>query len=132
MDELWQKQIEEEMGYQIYEMEYEMQKEMEKDLLGERGNTHGDFKMNSITVQHLKATMREGDYYELPDYMKEALDMIQHKIGRILHGDPFVKDHWDDIIGYTSLVVKELEKDELTVYIDQKKYRLMDGDKIEL
>jgi hypothetical protein len=34
--------------------------------------------------------------------------MIQHKIGRILNGDPDYVDNWDDIAGYSQLVAKLL------------------------
>lgn len=44
----------------------------------------------------------------LPPDMKEALEMIQHKVARILNGNPEVKDHWTDIIGYATLVEKRL------------------------
>jgi hypothetical protein len=40
---------------------------------------------------------------------REALDMIQHKIGRILAGNPNHHDHWHDIAGYATLVANELE-----------------------
>jgi hypothetical protein len=39
---------------------------------------------------------------------QEALDMIQHKIGRILNGDPDYVDNWDDIAGYSQLISKIL------------------------
>ena len=34
---------------------------------------------------------------KLNDAQTEALDMIFHKIGRILAGDPNFRDHWQDI-----------------------------------
>jgi hypothetical protein len=40
----------------------------------------------------------------------EALDMICHKIGRILNGDPNYADSWVDIAGYAKLVADRLEK----------------------
>jgi hypothetical protein len=39
---------------------------------------------------------------------KEALEMIQHKVGRILNGDPEYHDSWYDIEGYARLVSKTL------------------------
>ena len=39
----------------------------------------------------------------------EALDMIIHKIGRIVNGNPDVVDHWLDIAGYAKLVADRLE-----------------------
>ena len=38
----------------------------------------------------------------------EALDMIIHKIGRIVNGNPDVVDHWLDIAGYAQLVADRL------------------------
>jgi hypothetical protein len=33
----------------------------------------------------------------------ESLEMIAHKIGRILAGNENFHDHWDDIAGYAKL-----------------------------
>ena len=38
----------------------------------------------------------------------EAMDMIIHKIGRIINGNPDVVDHWLDIAGYAQLVADRL------------------------
>jgi hypothetical protein len=38
----------------------------------------------------------------------ESLDMIIHKIGRIINGNPDVIDHWLDIAGYAQLVADRL------------------------
>jgi transposase-like protein len=38
----------------------------------------------------------------------EAMDMIIHKIGRIINGNPDVIDHWLDIAGYAQLVADRL------------------------
>ena len=80
-----------------------------KDTLVERGHTHGDFSESALYVQHVKDLMREQlNWYELPEHQREALDMIQHKIGRILHGDYMHQDNWHDIQGYAKLVEEEL------------------------
>jgi hypothetical protein len=39
----------------------------------------------------------------------EALEMIVHKIGRIVNGNPDVTDHWVDIAGYATLIADRLE-----------------------
>ena len=39
----------------------------------------------------------------------ESMDMIIHKIGRIINGNPDVVDHWLDIAGYAKLVADRLE-----------------------
>jgi hypothetical protein len=48
-------------------------------------------------------------YVRLSAMQREALDMIAHKIARILNGNPDVHDHWHDIVGYASLVAENLE-----------------------
>ena len=45
----------------------------------------------------------------LPDNMKETLEMIAHKAGRILNGDPLYDDSWIDIIGYTQLILDDIK-----------------------
>jgi hypothetical protein len=39
----------------------------------------------------------------------EALEMIVHKIGRIVNGNPDKIDHWVDIAGYAKLVADRLQ-----------------------
>ena len=81
-----------------------------KTTLAARQSTHGSFKESAVTVQRLKTVMRAAPNWELlSGSQKEALEMIQHKIGRILHGDPNFHDNWHDIIGYTKLIEDQLE-----------------------
>ena len=77
-----------------------------EQILSERQNTYGDFTDNARIMQALKGLCRDTSNYQLKlsDVQREALDMILHKIGRICSGDPNVKDHWDDIAGYATLV----------------------------
>jgi len=76
-------------------------------ILDERQKTHGDFKINSAITQSLKRAL--ADEGNLSDAQREALDMILHKIGRIVAGNANEKDHWDDIAGYATLVANLLE-----------------------
>jgi len=79
------------------------------DLLAERGKVHGEFKDHARVTQGLKLVMQnEGRYGLLPLHHREALEMIVHKIGRILAGDPNHRDHWDDIAGYARLVSQRI------------------------
>jgi len=79
------------------------------ELLAERGKTHGDFGRHAMVTQELKEVMfAMTSYKELSQVQREALEMIQHKIGRILAGNPDHKDHWDDIAGYAKLVSDRL------------------------
>ena len=78
-------------------------------LITERSTRYGKFKDGADIMQSLKDTMRDVDgWNNLKASQKEALDMIQHKIGRILNGDPTYDDSWKDIAGYATLIVNEL------------------------
>ena len=80
-----------------------------EELITERGTRYGKFKDGAEIMQSLKDTMRDVDgWNNLTASQKEALDMIQHKIGRILNGDPTYDDSWKDIAGYATLIVNEL------------------------
>ena len=73
--------------------------------LTERGNRYGKFKDHAELSQKLKEAMYCTDGWEcLSADMREALEMIQHKIARILNGDPTYADSWHDIAGYAKLV----------------------------
>lgn len=78
-------------------------------LLAERGKTHGDYSEHAIITQDLKRIMQmTNKYWDLQPTQRETLEMIAHKIGRILAGNPDFKDHWDDIAGYARLVAERL------------------------
>jgi len=74
-----------------------------EELLAERGKTHGDFTVHAQCTQGIKKAMHPYNWASLSPMHKEALDMIAHKIGRILAGNPHHRDHWDDIAGYAKL-----------------------------
>jgi hypothetical protein len=75
-----------------------------KELLAERAKTHGSFEVHARTTQSLKAVVKINLANKILTPMHaEALDMILHKIGRIVAGNPYYNDHWDDIAGYAKL-----------------------------
>jgi len=79
-------------------------------LIAERGTRYGEFKDGAAIMQQLKDVMHAAPKWDaLKPSQKEALEMIQHKIGRILNGDPDYDDNWKDIAGYATLIVKEIE-----------------------
>ena len=83
-----------------------------KEMLKARGNRYGRFDGHAIVTYGLKREMKRSRQWEnLPVDMKEALDMIAHKIGRILNGDPEYDDSWRDIAGYATLIVQRLNKE---------------------
>jgi len=80
------------------------------NLITERGKRYGDFRGHALITQNIKGAMVHTPRWKLlRDNQKEALEMIAHKIGRILNGDPDYKDSWDDIAGYAKLVADTLE-----------------------
>lgn len=73
-------------------------------LLTERGKTHGDYTVHASITQFLKSVMHDTEgWARLSLTQKETLEMIAHKIGRVLAGDPNFRDHWMDISGYAKL-----------------------------
>ena len=87
-----------------------------ENTLAERGSRYGSFTGHASITQTLKRTMASSPNWPgLPDDMREALDMVAHKIGRILNGDPNYADSWHDIIGYVRLIEKRLETNQTSV-----------------
>lgn len=82
------------------------------EILNERGSRYGAFIKHADITQALKDVMQAQPKWEhLAPHHKEALDMIAHKIGRILNGDPDYDDSWKDIAGYAELVVRIINGD---------------------
>jgi hypothetical protein len=77
--------------------------------LSERGTTHGDYQSTATLSQNLKYSMAASNNWGILSFgQREALEMVQHKIARILTGDPNFVDAWRDCIGYLQLAVNEL------------------------
>lgn len=80
-------------------------------ILNEREKTHGDFPTQSITAQELKHRLRNTpNWPKMPDYMKEALELICTKLARMGHGDFLHQDTPYDISGYATLIAESLKK----------------------
>lgn len=84
-----------------------------EDVLKERGQRYGKFKDHAVTTQRLKDcienSLTEFKGRRLSPDKQEALDMICHKIGRIVAGDENYPDSWVDIAGYAQLIVNDLQ-----------------------
>jgi hypothetical protein len=75
-----------------------------------RGRRYGRFYDHASIAQGLKAIMRQTPGWgRLEADQSEALEMVAHKIARILNGDPDYTDSWHDIAGYVRLVEMRLE-----------------------
>lgn len=80
------------------------------EVLAERGSRYGAFSGHAQITQGIKKIMHLSPNWDrLTDSQREALEMVAHKIGRVLNGDPAYLDSWVDVIGYTQLVVDQLE-----------------------
>lgn len=81
-----------------------MEIDQTKAVLSERGSRYGKFADLSFIDQQLKDILRNAPNWDaLSPHHKTALEMIQHKISRILNGDPEYEDNWIDIEGYARL-----------------------------
>lgn len=88
---------------------YDWHKGVGLTLLDERGSTHGDYDKMTHCIQGIKTAMRCGTgWSNLNAGQKEALELIATKIGRIVEGDSNCRDHWQDIIGYSQLVLDRI------------------------
>ena len=83
--------------------------------LEERGARYGKFIDHARVTQKLKDVLLERleernmlHALALAPDQYEALDMICHKLGRIVNGDPDYADSWHDIAGYAQLVADRL------------------------
>lgn len=108
--EEWEKQQEdsqeqEQMGIEMYEDEVDA-------TLDARAVDYGKFIEGAEVIQMLKRVVLNALNNRdktLAHDQAEAMDMIIHKIGRIVNGNPDVVDHWLDIAGYAKLVADRLE-----------------------
>lgn len=77
-----------------------------ENTLKERSR-YGSFENHSILSQKLKNSCNLHrstiGCLPLPPELQESLDMILHKIARIMNGDCFYDDNWHDIQGYAKL-----------------------------
>jgi hypothetical protein len=95
------------------------------DTLKDRGAKYGDFTQHAAIAQTLKDIMsgemmllnetaavneaRKAKWREMSYDKREALEMIQHKVARILNGDPEFHDSWHDIVGYGKLAADRVK-----------------------
>jgi hypothetical protein len=81
-------------------------------VLAERGKRYGAFLTHAQFSQDLKGIVDDGirtNGWTFDADMLEALEMILHKIARIVNGDPNWSDSWRDIAGYATLVADRLD-----------------------
>jgi hypothetical protein len=75
-----------------------------KALTSVRKEQHGDWMAQSLTANNLKTAAHEAPGWStMSASQQEAVDMILTKVSRIVTGNPYHQDHWDDIGGYALL-----------------------------
>jgi len=92
---------------------------MTSSAVPNRDHQHGGLDAVGIVSQQIKSSMREGVNWKtnsLHPAAKESLDMIAHKIARVLSGsNPHDSQHWEDIAGYATAFMRtwsELHKED--------------------
>ena len=101
-----------------------------KQTLNERGKRYGSFKGHAEVSQRLKLViLEELEQREkfLSAVQQEAVDMILHKLARIVNGDANYIDSWRDIVGYTQLVVDELSVTDGSTDVSTIPLEVVDG-----
>lgn len=79
------------------------------DTLNDREKKYGSFAAIAHIAQGLKSVARStGNWYDLPEDQREALDMIFHKIARQLNGAKDYPDNFHDIAGYAMRAEQEI------------------------
>jgi hypothetical protein len=76
-----------------------------------RDQQHGGVEAVGAVEQPIKDALRAGKNWErLTPGQKCALDMIAHKLGRIMSGaDPGDPEHWEDLAGYPTAAMRAKE-----------------------
>jgi hypothetical protein len=80
-------------------------------VLDTRAGQYGTFANGAALMQAIKRTMSEHAQKHgktFADDQWEALEMIVHKMARIVNGNPDNVDSWTDIAGYAMLVADRL------------------------
>lgn len=77
-----------------------------------RDDQHGGVQAVGWLSQLIKLSMRSTlNWNRLSSGGQESLDMIAHKIGRILSGgDPHDRQHWEDIAGYARAAMRSFDQ----------------------
>lgn len=84
-------------------------------ILEERGNRYGAYSSHAAITQAIKEALKAGQSYKnLSPHQAETLDMIAHKLGRIVNGDVDYLDSWVDIVGYTQLTIDIMNENEIS------------------
>jgi len=82
------------------------------ETLDNRAKDYGKFKDGAELMQGIKRLLADHALRHnktFADDQWEALEMIVHKMARIVNGNPGKVDHWVDIAGYAKLIADRLQ-----------------------
>jgi hypothetical protein len=82
------------------------------ETLDERAKDYGTFRDGATLMQGIKRLLADharAHNKTFADDQWEALEMIVHKMARIVNGNPDKVDSWVDIAGYATLVADRLQ-----------------------
>lgn len=83
------------------------------ETLEARAKTHGDYSDHARVTQAIKDALKSGpSYARTTAHERETLDMLAHKMGRVVCGDPHEHDHWHDMAGYATLSADRIWSDD--------------------
>lgn len=83
-----------------------------KNVVISRDSSYGGFSGISTTCQSFKEIARNCPSWEqLTPCEREGLEMILHKITRILYSPNKIRDSWVDIGGYVRATLQALDSD---------------------
>jgi len=83
-----------------------------EETLDARAQDYGTFRDSAALMQGIKRLLADHAAKHdktFADDQWEALEMIVHKIGRIVNGNPDKVDSWVDIAGYATLIADRLQ-----------------------
>lgn len=85
-----------------------------KATLLDRGAVYGNFHEQAKIIENILYAINQGAKGKCFEAdQKAALEMIAHKIARIVNGNADYADSWLDIAGYALLVANRLEADAI-------------------
>jgi hypothetical protein len=100
------------LGVLKYDDESAQQEADVDETLNTRAQDYGKFKDGAALMQGIKRLLADHARAHdklFADDQWEALEMIVHKIGRIVNGNPDKVDSWVDIAGYATLIADRLQ-----------------------
>ena len=83
------------------------------EVLKARSQRYGPYKVHAAAEQAIKRAMQsQPGWQNLNDVQQSVLDMVVHKIARILNGSADHADNWIDIAGYSKQTKENISNRE--------------------